>query len=184
MDENLHDTEHLFYSNLEGHSEQPGPRAWDHISHTLDRDNLILIKKKYNRLKRFAALLLLLLIGFGVYEINNSNGSPAGIDNKTAQIPAAGEKNSRNDVAGGDGIVEKIPTSYTKADAAGIREELNENTLPGDISASAAAHALFSRSSNNISAKTSIAIEQPNTEVDLSPATEIKVVDNNKTEKI
>ena len=42
----------------------------------LDKETVVTIKKKYKTLKRFSVLLLLLLIGLSIYEINTlfSNG--------------------------------------------------------------------------------------------------------------
>ena len=108
MDKNLH-TEDIFYSNLEGHAEEPPAASWDQISQTLDRDNLLLIKKKYNRLKSFAALLLLLVMGFGIYVLNNGNGYSRG-SVKTAASPAASPaiQNFRNTAAGGGEIANHL----------------------------------------------------------------------------
>ena len=188
MDENLHTTEDLFYTNLDGHAEPPPPAAWDHISQTLDRDNLILIKKKYNRVKRFAALLLMLLIGFSVYEINSSHGYQAGGNDKTAQGPVAiphspGEKNTGNPEAGGVRAAEQISQSSTRGGFADTRAELN-GVLPGDISVAAQPYVLFKNRLNNISAKTRVAIENPDAETDLFSAIENNPVDNNKKENV
>ena len=68
MNENLHDIDKLFKSAIEQHQDTPSPAVWDNIDNKLDKSNVIDISKKYNNLKRVAAVLLLLLSGVAVYE--------------------------------------------------------------------------------------------------------------------
>ncbi|MEO6456269.1 MAG: outer membrane beta-barrel protein [Ginsengibacter sp.] len=77
MDKNLQDIEDLFKEALENGEEQLPPRVWNNIEHVLDKDSLVNIKKKYNSLKKLAALLLFLLISFSIYELskNHDTGS-------------------------------------------------------------------------------------------------------------
>ncbi|MDQ6889386.1 MAG: porin family protein [Bacteroidota bacterium] len=76
MDEDLHDIEDLFFDALDDNEESPPPNVWDGVEKRLDKDNIVSIKKKYTTLKRIA-ILLLLLLGISIYEIdriyNNNN---------------------------------------------------------------------------------------------------------------
>ena len=81
MDENLHNIENLFRDGLEGNEELPSLNVWNGIDNTLDKDNVVSIKKKYTTMKRVAILLLLLVLGFSVYELSirhNSEGIAKG----------------------------------------------------------------------------------------------------------
>ena len=71
MDENLHNIEDLFRDGLEENEEIPPLQAWKDIDNTLNKDNVVSIKKKYTAMKRVAVLLLLLLVGFSIYELTN-----------------------------------------------------------------------------------------------------------------
>ena len=76
MDEDLHDIEDLFFEALDVNEEKVSPNVWDGVEKRLDKDNIISIKKKYITLKR-VAILLLLLLGISIYEMdkvyNNNN---------------------------------------------------------------------------------------------------------------
>ena len=69
MDENLHDIENLFHSALEDNEEIPSQRVWEAVDRQLDKDKIITIKKKYTNLKRIVVLLLLLVVGFSLYNL-------------------------------------------------------------------------------------------------------------------
>ena len=71
MDKNLHNIEELFKSTLDDNEERPSEKVWSAVDSRLDKDKIANIKRKYDKLKRVAFLLLLLLIGFGIYELNN-----------------------------------------------------------------------------------------------------------------
>lgn len=77
MDENLHNIEDLFFSELNDNEEAPSEKVWEKIDKRLDKENEISIKKKYTSLKRIAITLLFLLSGFIIYLItakeNNNN---------------------------------------------------------------------------------------------------------------
>ena len=73
MDENLQNIEDLFKSSLEDNEDMPSKKVWDGIDTRLDKENIIAIKKKYNTVKRIAFLLLFLVAGFSLYELNNHN---------------------------------------------------------------------------------------------------------------
>ncbi len=72
MDENLHDIEDIFHSALNENEATPSQKAWEEIDKRLDKESVVSIKKKYTNLKRIA-ILLLLLLGISVYEMNRIN---------------------------------------------------------------------------------------------------------------
>ncbi len=74
MDEDLHNVEDLFYSALDDNEETPSQDVWSRVEKRLDKDNIISIKKKYTNLKRIA-ILLLLLLGISIYEMNTIHNS-------------------------------------------------------------------------------------------------------------
>ena len=75
MDENLHDIDRLFKDSIEAHEEMPSENLWNAIDNNLDKSNVIDIKRKYNNLRRLAVVLLLLLLGTLVYEIQSKKPS-------------------------------------------------------------------------------------------------------------
>lgn len=72
MDKNLPDIENLFRSNLDDNEEMPSSKVWEGVEQSLDKDNVLTIKKKYSNLKRVAVLLLLLLTGLCIYDLHKS----------------------------------------------------------------------------------------------------------------
>ncbi len=74
MDEDLHNIEDLFYKALDDNEEKPPHDSWDGVEKRLDKDNFISIHKKYTGLKRIA-ILLLLLLGISLYEMNRMQNS-------------------------------------------------------------------------------------------------------------
>lgn len=70
MDKNLHDIEDLFRSALDQHEELPPKNVWDAVDNRLDKETVATIKKKYKTLKRLSLLLLLLLSGISIFELN------------------------------------------------------------------------------------------------------------------
>ncbi len=72
MDENLHNIEDLFKGALEDDEEMPPRKVWKDIEHKLDKDNVISITRKYENLKKVAFLLLFLLTGLTIYELDKS----------------------------------------------------------------------------------------------------------------
>ncbi len=81
MSENLHDIEDLFYDSIEGHQEMPPNSVWDNIDHKLDKKSVALANKKYNRLRRLAAVLLFFLLGTITYEVLTKTGHIKGQKN-------------------------------------------------------------------------------------------------------
>lgn len=99
MDKDLQNIEELFKSSLEGNEEVPSKKVWEAIDKGLDRENIITIKKKYNVIKGIAFLLLLLLLGFSLYELNSRNGkTDLSVKNNTAkESDSPGEVTSYKD---------------------------------------------------------------------------------------
>ncbi len=93
MDEDLHNIEDLFYSALDDNEEIPSPSVWNGVEKRLDKDNIISIKKKYTNLKRIA-ILLLLLLGISIYEMNTIHNSSNLSKNKNSNSNS--NSNSKN----------------------------------------------------------------------------------------
>lgn len=104
MSENLHDIDKLFRDAIERHEDMPSEKLWDAVDAGLDKNNVIHIKRKYNNLKRIAAVLVLLLLSVVGYEIFKTKTGTEGIagrnDNKDgtktsgAETPAPAKGNS------------------------------------------------------------------------------------------
>ena len=65
MNEDLHDIDNLFKDGIEEYSEVVPTAIWEAVDKALDKKQASLYKNKYNRLKKVALLLLLLLFSFG-----------------------------------------------------------------------------------------------------------------------
>ena len=97
MDKDLHHIEDLFKSGLDEHEEMPSAKVWDAVDNRLDKDTVAIIKKKNKIWKRLSLLLLLLLIGLSIYELNsrridnNFGGKNGGESNKEI-VSAKNEK--------------------------------------------------------------------------------------------
>lgn len=109
MDTNLPDIEDLFKSALDDDEEAPSPKVWEKIDQILDKDekvSLISLQKKYNNLKKAAFLLLFLLTGLSIYELerppakdielssNNTGNSPT--QSETNTIPDSNNKSFKS----------------------------------------------------------------------------------------
>lgn len=73
MDENLHDIEDLFYNTLNDIEDTPSENVWDAVDRHLDKQSVIIIKRKYSNLKRIALLLLLVSVSFAIYDLYKPN---------------------------------------------------------------------------------------------------------------
>ncbi len=93
MSENLHDIDDLFRNPLEQHEEMPGTGVWEAIDKSLDKDNIVAIQRKYGRLKRIAIVLLILLLGTLVYEIQSNRPGKDSVDNNKTKT-----ENAVNDI--------------------------------------------------------------------------------------
>lgn len=95
MSENLHDIDKLFRDAIERHEDMPSEKLWDAVDAGLDKSNVVHIKRKYNNLKRIAAVLVLLLLSVVGYEIFKTKTGTEGIagrnDNKDGTKTAGAE---------------------------------------------------------------------------------------------
>ena len=95
MDENLQNIESLFHKALDDNEELPSASVWEAVDKNLDKENIITIRHKYRRLKRTAVFLLLLLVGFSIYEITKINISANRV--KAASLPNEVNKSVKNE---------------------------------------------------------------------------------------
>lgn len=72
MSEYKNDIDELFYEGVEAHRELPATNVWKEIETELNKEAVTVYKKKYGKLKKSFALLLLLFMGFLVYDILNT----------------------------------------------------------------------------------------------------------------
>lgn len=69
MSEDLHDIDDLFKKALGQHKEVPSPEVWEAIDKHLDKNKVVSISKKYNKLKWAAAALLVFSFGMAMYTL-------------------------------------------------------------------------------------------------------------------
>lgn len=82
MSENLHNIDKLFRDGIESHEDMPDEKLWEGIDAGLDKSNVVDIRRKYNNLKKVAAVLLLMLLSVVGYEILK----PKSKDKETAAV--------------------------------------------------------------------------------------------------
>ena len=86
MKGDLHEIDDLFKAGLEGKEELPEDKVWNAIEQDLDKNSAITLRKKYVRLRRAAAILLILLLGVSIYALrdtlNNNRGKATGQEQK------------------------------------------------------------------------------------------------------
>lgn len=132
MDENLHNIEDLFHSALNDDEETPSQKSWEEIDKRLDKESVVSIKKKYTTLKRIA-ILLLLLLGISVYEMNRinnrnnlteNNKRASGNQNKSAQSQDKILRQTEAVTAKKSGDLEKLNNSNNR---------VGENRLPAAL---------------------------------------------------
>lgn len=70
MSENLHDIDKLFQDGLGPMEEMPSGKVWEQLDHALDKKHLAQTRRRYSRLKWYAAALLVLLIGTLVFQLS------------------------------------------------------------------------------------------------------------------
>ncbi len=71
MKGDLHEIDDLFKAGLEGKEELPEDKVWNAIEQDLDKNSAISIRKKYDRLRRASAILLILLLGVSIYALRD-----------------------------------------------------------------------------------------------------------------
>ena len=123
MDKNLHHIEDLFKSGLDDNEEMPSAKVWDAVDNRLDKDTVVAIKKKYKTWKRLLFLLLLLLIGLSIYELNNrrTNNGVAKVNND-----GVGKESVLNNDNGNKKQNDK--NSFTSKDQIDSKDVNNNNT--------------------------------------------------------
>ncbi|MEO7766110.1 MAG: hypothetical protein ABIS01_01745, partial [Ferruginibacter sp.] len=67
MNKNLHDIDKLFKTALDNQEENPSKGVWDNIDKNLDKNKVVDISRKYFQLRRVAIVMLVLLLGAGIY---------------------------------------------------------------------------------------------------------------------
>ena len=128
MDKDLHDIEDLFRAGLDDNEERPSSNVWDAIDIRLDKDTVIIIKKKYNTLKKISLLLLLLLIGLSLYELSNRH-----TDDSLAKINSTSvdkEPTPNNDIQ-----KQNNKNAFTSKEQVNPKDLTNNtavNTIPGN----------------------------------------------------
>lgn len=68
MDKNLKNIEDLFKKGLTENEEIPSSDVWNNIDKSLDKENIVTIKRKYKNLQQIVSVLVVLLVIVGVYE--------------------------------------------------------------------------------------------------------------------
>jgi hypothetical protein len=130
MSENLHDIDKLFRDGIEGQEDTPSAKVWDAVDASLDKNNVVHIKRKYNNLKKLAAVLLLLLMSVAGYEIFKSKES-----NKEVVSNNRPAVKSTDNAQPGDNATVKNNTPLTNHSANNYSVEekpaVSENTVTG-----------------------------------------------------
>ncbi len=131
MDENLHDIEDLFHSALNDDEEAPSQKAWEEIDKRLDKESVVSIKKKYTALKRIA-ILLLLLLGISVYEMNRINNRNILAENnkRASQSQKKSEQSKDKIIRESEGVTAK--KSGDLEDLNNSNSIVRENRFPAD----------------------------------------------------
>ena len=95
MTNDLKNIDKLFKAAIDGHEEEPSPASWEAIDKELDNSNIVSIRKKYANLKKWVAVLLLLLCGGVTYELHSAfskNTISAGPDSTNTNTPTFNNK--------------------------------------------------------------------------------------------
>lgn len=93
MDKEFHDIDRIFKSAIDnGYRETPPPAVWDTIDHALESKKYEQIERKYRNLKRLTAALIVLLFGFGSFEVYHYVTSE-----KETIVQANNQRNTTND---------------------------------------------------------------------------------------
>ena len=134
MAKDLHDIENLFHSALDDHEELPPAKVWWAVDGQLDKDRVLASEKKYRRLKRLSALLLLLLLALSIYELVLA---PRGRDhvsetrgNKTT-VHSAGQNDHRNVSRDKSAVSTPAPAAGVNAKRRRQKSLINQTVPPG-----------------------------------------------------
>ena len=101
MNDDLHDIDRLFRDGIEGHEENVPSSVWEAVNNDLDKKQASYYKSKYDRLKRAAALLLLLCVLGGVYIIyeNSLHKKGQAVAQKTTAPASSGAPSTNLNVS-------------------------------------------------------------------------------------
>lgn len=89
MDKNLHDIDNIFSKAHQHYREEPSDSAWEKIRATLDKDDVEKYKKRFIGWKRIAIVLLLLLSGLVIYNIEKKSAESTSLNTKKEILPMA-----------------------------------------------------------------------------------------------
>lgn len=100
MKGDLHEIDDLFKAGLEGKEELPEDKVWNAIELDLDKNSVVSLRKKYVRLRRAAAILLILLLCVSIYalrdNLTNNSTKASGHGQARPSVPGKGESPSGN----------------------------------------------------------------------------------------
>ena len=138
MTDDLNNIDKLFKAAIDGHEEEPSPASWDAIDKGLDNSNIVSIQKKYANLKKWVAVLFLLLCGGIAYELhsafshdtitagnNSSNNNSAG--NKTTQSVTSTESINTSSASNPNTVVTSNDKKDKNASASHATSSSSEN---------------------------------------------------------
>ncbi len=98
MSEHLHDIDYFFKTPIEANSEMPAVTVWEAIENNFDKNNHVQLKKKYQNLKRVAAVLLFLLCGSIFFLISKNKPKENIVAEKNNSIEAVIKNTSPNTI--------------------------------------------------------------------------------------
>jgi hypothetical protein len=134
MSENLHDIDKLFRDGIESHEEMPEEKLWEGIDASLDKSNVVDIRRKYNNLKRVAALLLLMLlsvVGYEIFKTKNTDKETTVTKNNTPAIVndnIGGPKKTTTSNAVNNGQVNAVNNAGHDSLSSLFNKEISDNT--------------------------------------------------------
>lgn len=73
MDKNLQNIEDLFKKGLEGIKELPSEKVWNDLERSLEKDNSVKLRKKYNSLKKATVFLVVVVALLNIYVLKNES---------------------------------------------------------------------------------------------------------------
>ncbi|MBK8712999.1 MAG: outer membrane beta-barrel protein [Niastella sp.] len=134
MDKNLHNIEDLFHAALDDNEETPSQNVWEKIDRQLDKDNIVSIKRKYTNLKRFAVMLLLLLISFALFDVYKINTLSKGNGLAKYDNSIKSDKQSKSNIITGKGSEKNTETnSAVITDTSSNINDRKDKPSPEDI---------------------------------------------------
>ena len=92
MDKNLQNIEDLFKKGLGRNEESPSEKVWNQMEQSLEKENSLKFRKKYDSLKRATALLLVLVALLSIYVLRNESQKTAKQKNENVAKAVDGSK--------------------------------------------------------------------------------------------